>query len=60
MTIGERILNYRAMHNLSQRQMSDLLGVKEHVLYRAEAEKPMHKAREIFLNAKLDELERRK
>ncbi len=60
MTIGEKILKYRAEHNLTQKEMAKLLDVKDHIIYRAEAGLGMHKARAFMLNQKLDELERGK
>lgn len=57
MTIGERILGYRAEHSLTQKEMATLLGVKDHVIYRAEAGLGMRKVREIHLKEKLNKLE---
>ena len=57
MQIGERILQYRATHNLTQHEMAKLLKVKDHIVYRAEAGLGMRKTREIYLNQKLNELE---
>lgn len=56
MTIGERILKYRAEHSLTQKEMAKLLEVKDHIVYRAEAGFGMRKVREIMLNKKMDEL----
>lgn len=57
MTIGEKILKYRAEHDLTQKEMAKLLEVKDHIVYRAEAGLGMRKTREIYLNQKLNELE---
>ena len=57
MTIGERMLKYRAEHDLTQKEMAKLLEVKDHIVYRAEAGLGMRKTREIYLNQKLNELE---
>lgn len=59
MTIGERMLKYRAEHNITQKEMANLLEVKDHIVYRAEAGLGMRKVREIFLTEKMDELEKR-
>lgn len=58
MTIGERMLKYRADHNLTQKGLAILLKEKDHVVYRAEAGLGMRKTRIISLTEKMDELER--
>lgn len=58
MTIGERMLKYRAEHNLTQKEMAKLLDVKDHIVYRAEAGLGMRKIREISLMQKMDEIEK--
>lgn len=59
MTIGERILKYRAEHSLTQKEMANLLEVKDHTVYRAEAGLGMRKVRELSLTEKMDKLEGR-
>ena len=56
MTIGERILKYRAEHDLTQKEMAKLLDVKDHIVYRAEAGLGMRKTRALYLEKKLNEL----
>ena len=58
MTIGERILKYRAENNLTQKEMAKLLDVKDHIIYRAEAGLGMRKVREVSLIQKMDEIEK--
>lgn len=59
MTLGERMLNYRARHRLSQRQLAELLGEK-HITSICRIEKNIckpHKSREIRLSQLMDKLE---
>lgn len=58
MTIGEKILMYRAKHNLTQQQMADLLGVHCNMIHRYEkgGVNP-HKVKVIQLEQKMKELE---
>jgi transcriptional regulator with XRE-family HTH domain len=58
MTLGERFLNYRAKHNISQARLADLLGTNYQFVYRVENN--LHKVRrvnEVRFAMKLDELE---
>lgn len=59
MTLGERMLQYRARHRISQRKLADLLGEKHiNTIHRIEKGKiKPHKANEIRLSAKMCELE---
>ena len=60
MDLKSRIVKYRAMHLLTQRQMDDLLGEKKMTTYRIES--GLFKTRltaEIRISQKLDELERK-
>ena len=60
MDLKSRIVKYRAMHLLSQRQMDDLLEEKRATTYRIES--GLYKTRataEIRISRKLDELERK-
>lgn len=60
MTLGERMLKYRAHHGITQAKLAELLGEKPHVVYHCEsALHKTHKAREIRLQEKMDELEGR-
>lgn len=58
-TLGTRMLSYRARHRLSQRQLAELLGEKNiNTIYRIEngVHRP-HKANEIRLSEKMAKLE---
>lgn len=59
MTIGERLLMFRAKYNLTQKQMSKLIDENVNMLYRYENgnNKP-HKKNELRILMKLDELEK--
>lgn len=61
MEIGERLLQYRAKHNLTQKQLADLIGVNNTIIHRYEKGmvKP-HKIKEIQISEKLNELENEK
>lgn len=58
MELGERLLRFRARNNLSQRQLAKLLDENLGSIFRIEKGivKP-HKAHEISIIMKLDELE---
>ena len=59
MTIGERLLMFRAKYNLTQKQMSKLIGENINMLYRYENgnNKP-HKKNELRILMKLEKLEK--
>lgn len=59
MTLGERMLQYRAKHKISQRQLAELLGEKHiNTIHRIECNKHKpHKINEIRLTEKMDKLE---
>ena len=59
MTLGERMLQYRAKHKISQRQLTELLGEKHiNTIHRIECNKHKpHKINEIRLTEKMDKLE---
>ena len=59
MTLGERMLQYRAKHKISQRQLAELLGEKYiNTIHRIEYNKhKLHKINEIRLTEKMDKLE---
>lgn len=60
MTLGERMLRYRAVHKLTQKQLADLICEQAHVVFRCENNKNvMHKANELRVGLKMDELERK-
>ena len=60
MTLSERMLRYRATHKLTQKQLADLLCEQAHVIFRCENNKNvMHKANELRVSLKMDELERK-
>lgn len=58
MTIGERMLQYRASHGLTQTDFGNLIGESLSVVFRAESGKhKMHKVNEIRLTNKMNKLE---
>lgn len=58
MTLGERMLTYRARHNISQRELADLLGTYDNNVSRIELGKHKpHRANELKFNLKMNELE---
>ena len=59
MTIGERLLMFRAKYNLTQKQMSKLIDENVSMLYRYENgnNKP-HKKNELRILMKLEKLEK--
>lgn len=59
MTLGERMLQYRARQKISQRQLAELLGEKHiNTIHRIECGKHKpHKANEIRLTERMDKLE---
>ena len=59
MTLGEKILRCRAKRGLTQREMDELLNVPIGTTHRIESEKHKpHKAKEIQLTMKIEEMER--
>lgn len=58
MTLAERILNYRANHHLTQKQMASILGESAMMIYRIECGRyRTHKVNEVRIFNKLNELE---
>lgn len=59
MTLGERMLQYRARHKISQRKLAELLGEKHiNTIHRIECGKHKpHKINEIRMSARMSELE---
>lgn len=58
MPLGERMLNYRANHDLTQKQLAELLGTYRDMVYRIENGKyNTRKTTEIRLSQKLTKLE---
>lgn len=59
MTLGERMLQYRARHKISQKKLAELLGEKHiNTIHRIECGKHKpHKANEIRLTERMYELE---
>ena len=59
MTLGERMLQYRAGHKISQKKLADLLGEKHiNTIHRIECGKHKpHKINEIRLTEKMSKLE---
>lgn len=39
MNFGRKMLEFRAMHNLTQKQLADIIGVDVNTVHRTEAEK---------------------
>ena len=59
MTLGERMLNYRAMHKLTQAELADILEINPMAVYRCESGKfKMHKANKLRISKKLEKLEK--
>ena len=58
MTLGERMLQYRARHRISQSKLAELMDEDLMTIYRIEngIHKP-HKINEIRLTEKMDKLE---
>ena len=58
MSIGERMLKFRAMRRITQKQLSEMLGVPIYTVFSCENNKHKPtKANEIYLSSKLKELE---
>lgn len=58
MTFGEKILNFRAIHNLTQTELAEILGVGQNMIYRYEYEiSEPTKANRIRFDQKLKEWE---
>lgn len=58
MTLGERMLRYRARHNISQRELAEFLGTYHNNISRIESGKyKPHRANELKFNLKMNELE---
>ena len=58
MTIGERMLEYRAKHDLTQKQLAELLGENSNTVFKFENEKTRpHKVNKMRLHLKMKELE---
>lgn len=57
MTLGERMVNYRAEHGISQTEMAELLGTNLNMIFRCERGDKLHKVNAIRFTKKLDELE---
>lgn len=61
MTIGEKLLLYRAKYNLTQKQMAKLLNVHSNMIHRYEKENVTpRKVKVIQIEKKLKELEMNK
>lgn len=58
MTVGERMLRYRAKHRLTQSQLGEKIGETVSTIFRCESGKvKMQKVNEVRLTIKMDELE---
>ena len=58
MTLGERMLEYRAKHKISQLKLAVILDESVGTIYRCESENfKLHKVNEIRLKNKMNELE---
>ena len=57
MTIGERMLLYRAEHKLSQRQLGEIIGESLNTIHRCERGDKMHLANSMRLEKKMNVLE---
>ena len=53
------MLNYRAMHKLTQAELAGILEINPMAVYRCESGKfKMHKANELRISKKLEKLEK--
>lgn len=60
MTLSQRMIRYRAMHDLTQAQLGLLIGESVNVIYRFENSDLKHHKRNISrIEAKMEMLERR-
>lgn len=58
MRLSERLIEYRAKHGLTQKQLADLMNEPAGLVFRAEGEKTkLHKVNYIRLEMKIKELE---
>lgn len=58
MTLGERMLEYRAKHGLTQKQLADLIKENSNTIFKCENNKhKLHKVNELRLHLKMKELE---
>ena len=57
MGLADRVLNYRAKHNLSRERMDDLLQMSRKTTLTIETRKPMQMRRIRFAEMRMDELE---
>lgn len=58
MTLGERMLEYRAKHGLTQKQLADLIKENSNTIFKCENDKhKLHKVNELRLHLKMKELE---
>lgn len=58
MTLGERMLDYRAKHGLTQKQLADLLEENSNMVFKCENNKhKLHKVNELRLHLKMKTLE---
>lgn len=59
MTIGEMFIEYRAKHNLSQREFAKIMGMTASNVSRIEvAKNKPHKAKELSYKIKIQNLEK--
>lgn len=58
MTLGKRMLEYRAKHGLTQKQLANLLEESPNTIFKCENDKhKLHKVNELRLHLKMKELE---
>ena len=57
MTLGERMLSYRAEHKLSMRQLGEIIGESINTIHRCERGDNMHLANSKRLDKKMSCLE---
>lgn len=58
-TLSQRMIRYRAMHNLTQAQLGKLMGESVGIVYRFENESLGHHKKNISrIEAKMEKLER--
>ena len=57
MTLGERMVSYRAEHKLSQRQLGEIIDESLNTIFRCERGDNMHFANKIRIEKKMNYLE---
>ena len=59
LTLSERMIKYRALHNLTQAELGDLIGETANIIYRYENAKFNHHKKNILrIELKMNDLEK--